>query len=230
MGDSLGLELDYIYALVDGIRDHWDYLNTPYSPLGFEPATFYLPWLERHFHEDWLSDERARQRLADCPNLAPAIGQFIPTLGALSHAVIAAQSTHEPKEFLLKAAAREAYRLATKAVREPLDEAELNKLGWCLTDLVARGDQPLRDALRAAAKKAGQKGGQRSAETRKETFAWSAAQTCQIARQVLNERTRPKDQLVGVLVARLGLSRPAVIRHLRTEGLYPAVKKRKTQS
>nr|WP_152513152.1 hypothetical protein [Pseudomonas sp. P818] len=228
MGGSVELELDYIMGMVESIRDHWDFLSSPYHPLGFSPAPFYHPWLERYFGDGWLADESGRQRCEEHAGRGLEIALFIPMLeGMMLEARDAVDNADFMNVSFRKSAALSAWILAKKAIAEPLNDAELNELGWRLTELVARGDGTLRRALREAARKAGQKGGTHSAATRRADFAAAAAETCRLARDVQKERARKPADLVSVLATRLSLSKPTVRAHLRHEGLYPDEKKRK---
>lgn len=213
--------------MVEAIREHWEFLNTPYSPLGFSPAPFYYRWLEQYFGDGWLADESGRQRCEEHAGRGLEIALFIPVLQEMSDGEVPADDGELINVSFRKHAAWKAWLLARKAIAEPLAEAELNELGWCLTELVARGDDTLRKALRRAARKAGQKGGTNSAATRRASFATAAAETCKVARDLQKQRARKPADLVSLLATRLGLSRPTVRAHLRHEGLYPDEKKRK---
>lgn len=229
MGESLDLELDYIRGLVEGIRDHWEFLNTPYHPLGFEPAAFYHRWLEDYFGDGWLAEEAARRRCLEDAGRGLEIAQLIPALEGMSYGQVpAAVDAEFINGSFRKHSAWAAHKLAVKAVCEPLDDAELNELSWRLTDLVARGDGPLREALSRAARSAGQKGGRNSAASRRADFESAVATTCQLAKTLLMERDRTPADLVSVLVKRLGRTAPTVREHLRAGGLYPEKKKRKS--
>ncbi len=228
MGGTVELELDYIRGMVEAIREYWDFVKSPYHPLGFSPAPFYHRWLEQHFGDGWLADESERQRCEEQAGRGLEIALFIPMLEGMS---FGAECEVDDADFmnvsLRKHSAWSAYRLAKKAIAEPLDDAELNELGWRLTELVARGDDTLRRALREAARKAGRKGGTHSAATRRSDFVTAAAKTCELARDIQRERARKPADLVSVIAARLSLSKPTVRAHLRQGGLYPDEKKRK---
>lgn len=226
MDDSLLPELEYIGVLIESIESHWALLNTPYAPLGFAPARFYLPWLERHFVDGWLDDERFRQTLLASPNVAPPIADFVPVLRHLSRQPLPWGDVDQlARAGIRRQSARAALGLAEKACAGPLSEAESNGLGWHLTTLIALGADTVRAALREAAQKSGKKGGQHSAEVRSAEFDIAAAATCKAARNILRSQAQlPFAELVARLVESQGKTAPTIRKHLRTEGLYPAAK------
>tara|TARA_R110000868_G_scaffold41074_2_gene140770 strand:- start:3752 stop:4636 length:885 start_codon:yes stop_codon:yes gene_type:complete len=227
LDDSLLPELEYIGVLIESIEQHWHCLHTPFDPLGFEPAPFYLAWLGRYFGSDWVEDERFRKALLADPALVPCpVAEFVPVLHGLAREPLPVDAHLLASAGVKRMAARNAGDLAEKACKGPLSRSELNALGWHLTTLVALGDDSLRLALRGHARSSGRKGGQRSAVSRAENFNSSAAATCRVARVLLNDRALEPARLVSILGRRLNLVAPTIRKHLRTEGLYPETKKR----
>lgn len=227
---SILLDLESIDGVVSGIRDHWELVtNGPYQPLGFEPAEFYRPWLTRTLGDDWLTREHERKLLLDdgghirwlASKLVPVLAMSCRELKRDIHNCDAARGAR-----IL--ACTIAHELSEKATREALSEAELNQLGWNLTTLVALSDETLLQLLADHRRAAGRKGGQRSAATRAEQFEVAAEATCETARKILAGRQLSPSHLVAVLAGRSGLSKPTVIKHLRTQSLYPPKKKKRS--
>lgn len=227
MSESGDIALDYILSIVEGVRAHWEYLSTPYYPLGFEPAPFYRRWVEQYFGADTLVDEGIRREVAAHGGQGLAVAGLIPELWD-----IWCERHSDPDADALGAAIRShaawgAWVLAVKAIKEPLSDAELNGLGWHLTTLAAVSGGHFRKTLCQMQRKAGQKGGMQSASARRVEFAARAAQTCKMAAAILASRSCSPADLVRILVSRTGLSAPTIKKHLRTAALYPEEKKRK---
>ena len=225
MDDELLPELEYIGVLIEAIAEHWRFLSGEYPTWEGVPAVMLPPGLMRQLCADRWEDELLRRRLRLDPDFVCPVADFLPAL------LFAGYESERPavddlRGCMRRSAAADAYQLARKACAEALDQAELNKLGWLFTELVALGSGPVKDALRQLAAKSGSKGGKRSAELRREGFDRSAAATCKAARALLPDGSRSGSDLVRLLALRTGLSKPAVRRHLRTEGLYPEARKK----
>lgn len=225
MEDGLLPELEYIGVLIDGIRDHWDYLNTPFSPLGFEPAPFYLPWLINHLGADWADDERFRRELLEDPGLIPSpIAGFVQVLHGLSHELLPDSGDQIMRVGIKRMAARAAVELAEKASIGPLSDAELNALGWHMTTLVALGS----DSLKAALLSLKVKGGVKSGESRRAENAGRDRAICDAGRRLIEEG-RAVRSLAGIIsdtAAAGGLSVKQVRTILRAGGVVPASSKK----
>ena len=227
MDDSLLPELEYIGVLIDGIRWHWDYLNTPYAPLGFEPAPFYLPWLINYLGESVRDDEYFRRAALKNPALMPLpITGFVQVLRDLAHE----QLSDSDNQALMRAgikrmAARTAHDLAEKASGGPLSEAELNALGWHLTTLVALGS----DSLKAALLSLQVKGGVKSGESRRAENADRDRAICDAGKRLIAEG-RAVRSLAGIIsdtAAAEGLTAKRVRTILRAGGVVPASSKKR---
>lgn len=226
MKDSLLPELEYIGVLIDGIRYHWDYLNTPYAPLGFEPAPFYLPWLINLMGESLRDDEFFRRAALKNPALMPfPITGFVRVLHDLSHEQLPDSDDQVVRVGLKRMAARTAHDLAEKACVGPLSEAELNALGWHLTTLVALGS----DSLKAALLSLKVKGGVRSGESRRAENADRDKAICDAGRRLIEEG-RPVRSLSGIIsdtAVAGGLSVKQVRTILRAGGVLPTASKKR---
>ena len=228
MDDSLLPELEYIGVLIDGIRWHWDYLNTPYAPLGFEPAPFYLPWLINLMGESLKDDEFFRRAALKNPALMPfPITGFVRVLRDLSHERLPDSDDRQPlvRAGIKRMAAQAAHDLAKKASSGPLSEAELNALGWHLTTLVALGS----DSLKAALLSLQVKGGVKSGESRRAENADRDRAICDAGKRLIAEG-RAGRSLAGIIsdtAAAEGLSAKQVRTILRVGGVVPASSKKR---
>lgn len=226
MDYSLLPELEYIGVLIDGIRWHWDYLNTPYAPLGFEPAPFYLPWLFNYLGESVRDEEFFRRAALENPGLMPfPITGFIRILRDLSHEQLP-DSGDKPlmRAGIKRMAAQAAHDLSKKASSGPLSEAELNALGWHLTTLVALGS----DSLKAALLSLQVKGGVKSGESRRAENADRDRAICSAGKRLIAEG-RTVRSLAGIIsdtAAAEGLSAKQVRTILRVGGVVPTSSKK----
>jgi hypothetical protein len=225
MDESGDIALEYIMGIVESVRTHWEFLATPYSPLGFEPAPFYRNWFERYCGPDAVRMESVRQQILEHGGKGLAVAGLIPELWEIW--INCGASLDSERNAVRSHAAWNAWELAVKATKEPLSDAELNGLGWHLTTLAAMSDGQFRETLCSLQRKAGQKGGRHSAAVRSVEFDDRANETCRQARALLRERSHTPSDIVRILASRTGKSRPTIIKHLRTEGLYPPEKKRK---
>lgn len=98
------------------------------------------------------------------------------------------------RNMMRRSAAREAHWLALKACKEPITEAELNKLGWELTRLVALDVKLVKNALREIRTK----GGIESGKARRETNSERDAAICNEGRRLLAAGFSERD-LAGII-------------------------------
>lgn len=123
-----------------------------------------------------------------------------------------------------------AYHLSGRACVDRLSDADLNRLGWDLTTLVALDIRVSKDILDRARRA----GGDASADAARERFSADAAATCEAAGRIISGRkaegrTLTPADLVRLLVQQGRGTPPTVRAHLRTRDLYPAAKKKKTK-
>lgn len=226
MDDSLLPELEHIGVLIEGIRWHWDYLNTPYAPLGFEPAPFYLPWLINYLGESVKDEEFLRRTALENPGLMPfPITGFVRVLHDLSYEQWPDSDDQIERFGIKRMAAQKAHGLAEKASVGPLSEAELNALGWHLTTLVALGS----DSLKAALLSLQVKGGVKSGESRRAENADRDRAICDAGKRLIAEG-RAVRSLAGIIsdtAAAEGLSAKQVRTILRVGGVMPALSKKR---
>ncbi|MGK4341146.1 hypothetical protein ACSMFT_07745 [Ectopseudomonas oleovorans] len=227
MDESGDIALEYIMGIVESVRTHWEFLAAPYAPLGIEVAPFYRQWFTNYFGADAAHMECVRQRILEHGGKGLAVAGLIPELWEIWSSRHASDDDNFERSAIRGHAAWNAWELAVKATKEPLSDAELNGLGWHLTTLAAMSDGQFRETLCSLQRKAGQKGGRRSAAVRSVEFDDRANETCRQARALLRERLHTPSDIVRILAGRTGKSRPTIIKHLRTEGLYPPEKKRK---
>lgn len=122
-------------------------------------------------------------------------------------------------------AAASTYEHFKAACWRELNRSELNSLGWSLTKILALDSKPIKDVLKIA----GKKGGNQTAKQTKKNFNLAADATCKVARALMKEKLLSKSELINLLAERAGksLTKPTIRKHLRTQELYPAEKKRK---
>lgn len=120
-----------------------------------------------------------------------------------------------------------AYHLSGRACVDRLSDADLNRLGWDLTTLVALDIRVSKDILDRARRA----GGNASGGVARDISNEAAVQTCTEARKIIAGRKAQRREisnadLVRLLVERGHGTAPTVRGRLRAQGLYPPKKEK----
>lgn len=222
MTDNEYLAVDHIGGLIYSIESHWRFLQGDSPKWPEIPAFVFVAEEMRAPHEHNQGDNLLRRRLLTDPNhLCPAF-RVIDTLWAIANEEYKDES---PREHLRISSAWTAHALAQKSMKMALSKAELNELGWMLTQLVALDTKPIKAALLSLQVN----GGVKSGESRRADTAERDRDICAYGTHLQSEG-HEDHEIVGMAVKtkRWDLTGKR-IREILREGkvLPPAKKKRK---
>ena len=223
MTDNEYLAVDHIEGLIYSIESHWRFLQGDYPKWPEIPAFVFVGGEMRTSHEHNQGDDLLRRRLLTDPNhLCPAF-RVIDTLWAVANEEYRDES---PREHLRISSAWTAHALAQKSMKMALSKAELNELGWMLTQLVALDTKPIKAALLSLQVN----GGVKSGESRRAENADRDKAICAQGNRLKSEGHAERD-IAGIIVSnnQWGLKTTKRVREILRAGgvLQPATKKGK---
>lgn len=216
------LELEHIVGLISSIESHWDFLQGNDPDWSLVPGVMLPAGFMNTLCENRRKSEELRKKALLDPDFKCPAWQI---LDALQGVIFTPAGSDESFEQLIaRGVASDAYWLARKSMTEALTEAELNKLGWELTRLVAMGAEPLKTALRSIQVK----GGVRSGESRRAENADRDKAICDLGRRLISE-DRAMRNLAGIISetgTAEGLSTKQIRTILQAGGVVPAARKK----
>lgn len=217
------LVVERIGGFIFSIESHWNFLQgvTPGWPL--TPGFIFADGAMQVLGEDVRADNLLRQRLLDDPtHQCPAI-RIIDTLWAVANEGYKDESV---REHLRIGSAWSAYTTAKKSMTNALTKAELNELGWMLTQLVALDSEPIKKVLLSLHAK----GGLKSGESRRAGNSVRDSAICHAGQRLKSEGRTERD-LVGIIAETetgAGLSGKRIREILRNGGVIPAAPRKGT--